>query len=79
LHLAPVDAFFVWSVCKPNHQNDRAYAKVVKDIEEDQRCRKMIKNQTCIGIFIIFTVKNVHWAVKDSKRVSFLKLPMAKR
>ena len=65
LHLAPADEFFVWSVRKPNHQNDRVWARCVEDIEEDQRYREMVKNQACISIFVIFTAKKLHWVVKD--------------
>ena len=25
----------------------------------------MVKNQVCIGIFVIFTVKELHWVIKD--------------
>jgi hypothetical protein len=65
LHLAPADEFFVWSIRKPNHQNDRVWARCVEDIEKDQRYREMVKNQACVGIFVIFTAKKLHWVVKD--------------
>lgn len=58
LHLASADEFFVWSIRKPNYQNDRIWAKSIEDIEEDERYREMVQNQACIGIFIIFTAKN---------------------
>ncbi len=25
----------------------------------------MVKNQACIGIFVIFTAKKLHWVIKD--------------
>ena len=65
LHLAPSDEFYVWVVRRPNHQNDRIWAKSVDDIEEDERYREMVKNQACIGIFVIFTAKKLHWIIKD--------------
>jgi hypothetical protein len=65
LHLAPSDEFFVWTVRKPNYQNDRVWAKSVEDIENDERYREMVKNQACIGIFIIFTAKKLHWVIKE--------------
>ncbi|CAF3799088.1 unnamed protein product [Rotaria sp. Silwood1] len=65
LHLAPSDEFYVWVVRRLNYQNDRIWAKSVNDIEEDERYRKMVKNQPCIGIFVIFTAKRLHWVIKD--------------
>lgn len=65
LHLAPSDEFYVWTVRRPNYQNDRIWAKSIDDIEEDERCREMVKNQACIGIFVIFTAKKLHWVIKD--------------
>jgi hypothetical protein len=65
LHLAPSDEFYVWTVRRPNYQNDRVWAKSVEDIEDDERYREMVKNQACIGIFIIFTSKKLLWVLKD--------------
>jgi len=65
LHLAPADEFFVWSIRKPNYQNDRIWAKSIEDIEEDKKYREMVQNQACIGIFIIFTAKKLLWEIKD--------------
>ena len=65
LHLAPSDEFYVWIVRRPNYQNDRVWAKSIDDIEEDERYREMVKNQVCIEIFVIFTVKKLHWVIKD--------------
>ncbi|CAF4727382.1 unnamed protein product [Rotaria sp. Silwood1] len=41
------------------------WQKSVDDIEEDERYREMVKNQPCIGIFVIFTAKRLHWVIKD--------------
>jgi hypothetical protein len=65
LHLAPSDEFYVWVVRRPNYQNDRIWAKSIDDVEEDERYREMVKNQVCIGIFVIFTAKKLHWVIKD--------------
>ncbi|CAF1095663.1 unnamed protein product [Adineta ricciae] len=65
LHLAPSDEFYVWTVRKPNYQNDRIWVKGVEDIGDDERYGEMVKNQACIGIFIIFTAKKMYWAIKD--------------
>ncbi|CAF1444935.1 unnamed protein product [Adineta ricciae] len=65
LHLAPSDELFVWAIPRPNHQNDRIWAKSVDDIEEDEHYREMVRNQACIGIFVMFTAKKSHWVIKD--------------
>lgn len=65
LHLAPSDEFFVYAIRKPNFQNDRVWAKSVEDISEDERYREMVRNPTCIGIFIMFTAKKLMWVVKE--------------
>ena len=65
LHLAPADEFFVWTVRRPNYQNDRVWARSIEDIEDDERYREMVKNQACIGIFVIFTAKKLHWVIKE--------------
>jgi hypothetical protein len=65
LNLAPSDEFYVWTVRRPNYQNDRVWAKSIEDIEDDERYREIVKNQVCIGIFIIFTAKKLHWVIKD--------------
>jgi len=65
LHLAPSDEFYVWTIRRPNYQNDRVWARSIEDIEDDERYREMVKNQLCIGIFIIFTTKKLHWVMKE--------------
>jgi transposase len=65
LHLVPSDKFFIWPIRKPNHQNDRIWSKNIEDIEEDDRYRELVKNPVCVGIFIIFTAKKLHWVIKE--------------
>ena len=65
LHLVPSDEFYVWTVRRPNYQNDRIWTKSVEDIEDDGNYREMVKNQACIDIFIIFTREKLHWVIKD--------------
>ena len=60
LHLASSDEFFVRIVRGPNYQNDQIWAKRIDDIEEDERYRRLVKNQTCIRIFVIFTGKRLY-------------------
>ena len=57
--------FYAWSIRRPNYQNDRVWARNIEDIEDDERYREMVKNQACIGIFIIFTAKKLHWVMKE--------------
>jgi hypothetical protein len=35
------------------------------DIEDDERYREMVRNQACIGIFVIFTAKRMHYDIKE--------------
>jgi hypothetical protein len=65
LHLAPSDEFYVWAVRRANYQNDRIWARSIDDIEDDERYHEMVKNQACIGSFVIFTAKRLHWVMKD--------------
>jgi hypothetical protein len=65
LHLCPSDEFFVYSIRKPNHQNDRIYAKRIEDISVDERYRELVRNPTCIGIFLMFSAKKLTWVLKE--------------
>jgi len=65
LHLAPSDEFFVYAIRKPNLQNDRVWAKDVDDVAEDERYREIVRNPTCIGIFVLFTAKKLMWIMKE--------------
>ncbi len=58
----------MWNVRKPNHPNDRSWAKSIKDIEDDERYREIIQNQACIGIWIIFTTRKWHSIIKDKEK-----------
>ena len=61
LHLAPSDEVFIYSMCKPNYQNDRVWAKNKDDIADDERYHELVRNPSCIGIFVIFTAKKLMW------------------
>ena len=65
LHLAPSDEFYIWTVRRPNYQNDRIWAKSIEDITEDESYREMVKNQSCFRVFIMFTCKRLLWIIKD--------------
>jgi hypothetical protein len=65
LHLAPSDEFFVYAIRKPNFQKDRIWAKDMDDIAEDQRYREIVRNPTCMGIFVLFTAKKLLWVLKE--------------
>jgi len=66
LHLAVSYEFFIYAIREPNFQNVRVWAKDVDDIAEDQRFREIIKNPTCIGIFVMFTAKKLFWVLKEN-------------
>lgn len=65
LHLAPSDEFYVWSVRRPNTQNDRIWSFSIEDISEDQHYRELVQHPTCIGIFVLFTAKRLMWVIKE--------------
>ncbi len=65
LHVAPSDEFYIYVVRKPNHQNDRIWAKSVEDISDDERYREMVQNARCIGLFVMFTAKKLLWVLKE--------------
>ena len=56
------DKFYVWTVRRSNYRNDRIWAR---SIEENQRYHEIVKNQSCIAVFIMFTCKRLLWAIKD--------------
>jgi hypothetical protein len=64
LHIAPSDEFYIYVIRKPNHQNDRIWAKSIEDISDDERYREMVQNARCIGIFVMFTAKKLLWVLK---------------
>ena len=59
----PSDKFYIWTVCRPNCRNDRIWTK---NIEENQRYREMEKNQSCIGVLIMFTCQRLLYVIKES-------------
>lgn len=65
LHFAFSDEFFIYAIRKPNHQNDRVWALEPGDIDDDEHFRGIVKNPTCIGLFLIFTAKRMMWVIKD--------------
>lgn len=65
LHIAPSDEFYIYVIRKPNHQNDRIWAKNIEDINEDERYREMVQAARCIGIFVMFTAKKLLWVMKE--------------
>ena len=65
LHLCPSDEFFIWTVRRPNFQNDRIWALSVEDIEDNERYQEVCKAPSCIGIFLCFTAKRLLWIIKE--------------
>ncbi len=55
LNIAPPNEIYIYVIGKPNHQNDRIWAKSIEDISADERYREMVRDATCIGIFVMFT------------------------
>ena len=65
MHVAPSDEFYIYVIRKPNHQNDRIWAKNIEDISVDERYRELVQDAKCIGIFLMFTAKKLLWVLKE--------------
>lgn len=65
IHLAPSDEFFVWTVRRPNYQNDRVWSLSLEDVQNDERYQELSAWPQCIGIFICFTAVKLMWVIKD--------------
>ena len=65
LHLAPSDEFFIWTVRRPNYQNDRVWSLCIEDIADDEHYQEISKKPDCIGVFICFTAKRMMWVIKE--------------
>jgi hypothetical protein len=65
LHLAPSDEFFIWSIRKPNFQNDRVWSRTVSEICDDDHYRQIVRKPACIGLFVMFTARKLMWAFKE--------------
>ncbi len=66
IHLAPADEFFVWSIRRPNYQNDRVWSLSLEDIKTDERYQDICAKPNCIGIFLCFTAIKLIWIIKDN-------------
>jgi hypothetical protein len=65
MHLAPSDEFFVWTVRRPNYQNDRVWSLSLEDIQDDERYQELCARPNCVGIFICFTAVKLMWIIKN--------------
>lgn len=65
LNLCPSDEFFVYTVRRPNFQNDRVWALSLDEIEDSERYQELCQAPACLGIFIGFTAKRMFWVIKD--------------
>jgi hypothetical protein len=69
LHLAFSDEFFVYAVRKPNHRNDRIWAKSIEDIDSADKYRELIQNPVCIAIFAMFTAKKLMFEIEENGQI----------
>ena len=65
IHVAPCDEFFIYTIRKPNGQNDRILAKEIADIDEEERFQNRVSHPHCVGVFLLFTARKLFWIVKD--------------
>ncbi len=54
VHLDPSDGFFVWTVRRPNCQNDRVWSLSLEDIQNDERYQELSVNPNYIGILMFY-------------------------
>ena len=66
MHLALADEFFVWTLRRPNYQNDRVWSFSLEDIETDERYQDVCAKPSCIGVFICFTAIKLMWVIKEN-------------
>ncbi len=66
MHLDPSDGFFVWTVRRPNCQNDRVWSLSLEDIQNDERYQELSVNPNYIGILICFTAVELMRIIKDN-------------
>ena len=66
MHLAPADELYIWTVRRPNYQNDRIWVLSLEDIESDERFQDVCAKPNCIGVFICFTAIKLMWVIKDN-------------
>ncbi|CAF4162492.1 unnamed protein product, partial [Rotaria sordida] len=66
MYFAPVDEFYIWTVRRPNYQNDRIWTLSLEDIESDECYQDVCAKPNDIGVFICFTAIKLMWVIKDN-------------
>jgi hypothetical protein len=64
-YLVPSDKFFIWTIRKPNSQNDRIWALSGESIEPEEHYRGTVSRAQCIGLFLCFSEKKMMWVIKE--------------
>lgn len=63
LRVAPSDEFYVYSLRRPNSQNDRIWAHHRSDVAH-LLTKPQLHSPTCVGFYLCFTEKRMIWDVK---------------
>lgn len=64
LRLRPSDEFFLWSIRRPNNQNDRIWARTREEIV-DLLATPQLAHPACIGVFLMFSANGLIFDVKS--------------
>ena len=64
MHLVPSDEFFIYSIRKPNAQNDIVWAHSKEELN-GMGYRSVPRYPTCIGVFLMFSSKKLLWIIKE--------------
>lgn len=62
--LSFADEFYVWASRRPNAQNHRVWARSRQEVA-DILATPALAHPICVGIFLLFTAKNMVWVVKE--------------
>ena len=64
LHVVPSDEFMIYSIRKPNKQNDIIWAHSREELD-GMDYEGLPRHPTCVGVFLMFSVKKMIWVVKE--------------
>ena len=55
---------FFYITGRPNFQNDRIWSLTPDEITDEEHHRELIKGTECVGVFVLFTARQMIWVIK---------------
>ena len=55
---------FSFIIRRPNFQNDRIWLLTPDEIPDEERHHELIKSPECVGVFVLFTARQMTWVIK---------------